>query len=48
MQTEKEKIYALLENGSKNMEIALEILEGRPQLKKEIEEKLLPLLKKKE
>ena len=45
MPTEKEKIYALLRGGTENMEIALQILKGQPQLKKEIEQELLPILK---
>ena len=44
MPADKEKIYALLGGGTENIELVLELLKGQPQLKKEIEEELFPVL----
>ena len=44
MPADKEKIYALLGGGTENIELVLELLKGQPQLKKEIEEELFPIL----
>lgn len=45
MATPKENVYQLLATGGDNIKVVLQLLKGPPELKKAIEEELLPVLK---